>query len=106
MPLIAMTPEEMAHMRQKAAESRKATSAALAELKGGAMTVADALSGEDARLARAKVVRVLLAVPGVGKVRARRLMTAAGVAETRRVKGLKPRQRADLASLLSPPPSA
>lgn len=103
MALIPMTREEMEQMRAKAAESRRATSAALAEVKNGTIAITDALSGEDPRLAKARVQRVLLAVPGVGKVRAASLMTAVGIAETRRVRGLKPRQRADLAALLVPP---
>jgi ribosomal protein S13 len=44
---------------------------------------------------------VLLALPGVGEVRAASLMKAAGIHETRNVRGLTPRQGNDLAALLT-----
>lgn len=100
MALSPMTPEQLDEMRAKAAEARRAKAAALGEVKNGTLPITSALSGEDARLRKAKVRRVLLALPGVGDVRAASLMKAAGIHDTRLVKGLTPRQRNDLVALL------
>ena len=101
MALQTLTSEQMEQMRLMAAAARKARSEALAEVKAGTLPVTTVLSGEEPRLRKAKVRRVLLAVPGIGEVRADGLMKAAGIAETRLVKGLTPRQRNDLAALLA-----
>ena len=102
MPLTAMTPEQMEDMRRKATAARAAKSAALAEIKAGTLPVAAVLASEEPRLHKAKVRRVLLAVPGVGDAKAAHLMKAAGIHETRLIRGLTPRQRNDLTALLTP----
>ncbi len=43
-----------------------------------------------------KVAAVLSSMPGTGKVKAKRLMEALGIADNRRVRGLGERQRAAL----------
>ena len=48
-----------------------------------------------------KVLALLEAMPGVGKVKARRTMDEIGIAETRRVQGLGAQQRAKLLDLFS-----
>jgi hypothetical protein len=101
MALPTLTAEQMEQMRLKAAEARKAKADALAEIKDGTLPVAAALAGDDARLRKAKVRRVLLALPGTGPARADGLMKAAGIHETRLVKGLTPRQRNDLTALIT-----
>jgi hypothetical protein len=68
--LPTLTATEMEQMRQKAAAARAAKAAALGEVKTGALPITAALAGEDARLVKAKVRRVLLALPGVGDGRA------------------------------------
>ena len=78
MALPSLTPEQRAEALAKAAEARKASSAALAELSAGRITLANALAGEDARLHRVKVHRVLTALPGVGKVTADKALAVAG----------------------------
>jgi hypothetical protein len=93
MALPALTPEQRADALAKAAEARKARSAALADLAAGNISLAAALSGDDPRLHRVKVHRVLTALPGVGKVTADKALAKAGVAEGRRVRGLGDRQR-------------
>ena len=49
-----------------------------------------------ARRARAKLIVVLDAPPGVGKVKDRRAMEEIGISETRRVRGLGEQQRKSL----------
>lgn len=101
MPLPTLTPEQMEDMRRKGAEARAAKAAALAEIKARTLPVADVLAGREPRLHKAKVRRVLLAVPGVGATTADRLMKDVGIHEKRNVRGLTPRQRSDLTALLT-----
>ncbi len=49
-----------------------------------------------------KVVSVLESLPGLGKVKARRLMEEIGISETRRVQGLGDQQRRKLLDKLGP----
>ena len=99
--LPTLTAEERAEGLKKALESRREKAAALAEITNGSLQVADVLAGEEPRLVKVKVHRVLRAVKGVGKVRADRLMADAGVAENRTVKGLGPNQRKALTDALA-----
>ena len=97
MALPTLTPEQREQALARAAEARAAKAAALADLTAGRLTLADALAGEDPRLHRVKVHRVLTALPGVGKVRAGKALALAGVADNRRIQGLGDRQRKTLA---------
>ncbi len=47
----------------------------------------------DDTIAKMKVLAVLESLPGLGKVKARRMMQDVGIAETRRVQGLGANQR-------------
>ncbi len=64
----------------------------------GALTLAELLeqAESDDIVGKMKVVSVLESLPGLGKVKARRLMAAVGIAESRRLQGLGTKQRADL----------
>ncbi len=64
----------------------------------GALTLAELLdqAESDETVGKMKVVSVLESLPGLGKVKARRLMAAVGIAESRRLQGLGTKQRADL----------
>lgn len=101
MPLQPMTAEELGRMREKAAQAKRDKAAALAELKAGTLGIVAVLAGHEPRLAKTKVRRVLTQLPGIGDVRAGKLMATAGIHEARRVRGLTPRQRNDLAGLLT-----
>ena len=50
-------------------------------------------SATDEMVAKLKVRSVLESLPGLGKVRAARLMEEIGISETRRLQGLGPNQR-------------
>ncbi|HEV2374585.1 MAG TPA: integration host factor, actinobacterial type [Streptosporangiaceae bacterium] len=99
MALPELTPETL----EKAAEARRAKYAALAEVTAGTLPVADVLTGNEPRLLKVKVRRVLIALPGIGKVRADRMLAEAGIDPERRVKGLlsAPRQQEKLTALLA-----
>jgi ribosomal protein S13 len=54
------------------------------------------LADKDETIGKIKVLALLESLPGVGKVKARRVMDDVGIAETRRVQGLGAQQRARL----------
>lgn len=101
MSLPTMTAEQREQALAKSIEVRRERSAALAGLKDGTVTLADFLVTDNEVLKRTKVRQVILALPGVGQVRADRLMEQAKVDPKRRVGGLGPVQRATLADLLA-----
>ena len=91
-----LTPEQRAAALAKAAEARAARADIKARLKMGTMTLADALDSDDQNVAKLKVVSMIESLPGVGKVKARRVMEEIGIADNRRVQGLGAQQRAAL----------
>ncbi len=80
----------------KAAEARAARADIKARLKMGSMSLSEALDSDDPNVAKLKVVSMLESLPGVGKVKARRVMEDIGIADNRRVQGLGTQQRAAL----------
>jgi len=94
----ALTPEQRAAALQKAAEARAARAELKEKLKMGSVTLSDALAKADRNdvIGKLKVVAMLESLPGVGKVKARRIMEDIGISESRRVRGLGPQQRLSL----------
>ncbi len=80
----------------KAAEARAARADIKARLKMGSMSLSEALDSDDPNVGKLKVVAMLESLPGVGKVKARRVMEEIGIAENRRVQGLGAQQRSAL----------
>jgi hypothetical protein len=95
-----LTPEQRQAALVKAAEARAARADIKARLKMGSMTLSEALESDDIKVAKLKVVSMLESLPGVGKVKARRVMEDVGIADNRRVQGLGTQQRAALLSQL------
>jgi hypothetical protein len=91
-----LTPEQRAAALVKAAEARAARAEIKARLKMGSMSLQEALDSDDNNVGKLKVVSMLESLPGVGKVKARRLMTDIGIADNRRVQGLGAQQRKSL----------
>ncbi len=94
----ALTPEQRAAALQKAAEARAARAELKEKLKMGSVTLSEALAKADSNdvIGKLKVVAMLESLPGVGKVKARRIMEDIGISESRRVRGLGPQQRLSL----------
>ncbi len=65
------------------------------KLKMGSVTLSELLQQADADevVGKMKVLAVLESLPGLGKVKARRLMDEIGISETRRLHGLGEQQR-------------
>jgi hypothetical protein len=93
--LPPLTPEQRAAALEKAAAARRARAELKVRLKTQGTSLAEVLeSGEsDDAVGKMKVVAVLEAMPGVGKVRAQRLMEALEISPARRVRGLGAKQR-------------
>ncbi len=81
----------------KAAEARRVRAELKERLKMGSVSLRELLdrSGEDV-VGKTKVLAVLESLPGVGKVKARRLMDECKISESRRFRGLGGQQRAAL----------
>jgi len=95
-----LTPEQRAAALVKAAEARAARAEIKARLKMGSMSLADALSSTDGNVGKLKVVSLLESLPGLGKVKARRVMSDIEIADNRRVQGLGAQQKLKLLELL------
>jgi transposase len=96
-----LTPEQRADALAKAAIARAARAEIKNQLKIGSMSLAEALASTNPAVGKLKVVSMLESLPGVGKVKARRIMDDIGIADNRRVQGLGGQQRAALLEQLS-----
>ena len=90
-----LSPEQRTAALQKAAEARAARAELKERLKLGSLSLAQALETADGddTIGKLKVLAMLESLPGVGKVKARRIMEEIGIADSRRVRGLGPQQR-------------
>jgi hypothetical protein len=102
MPLPTLNEEQRREALAKAAEARRKRAEIKGELKSGKRSLRDILetSGDDT-VGKMKVSTVLESLPGVGKVKARKLMEQLDISATRRVRGLGSKQRGALLSEFS-----
>jgi hypothetical protein len=93
-----LTPEQRSAALAKAAAARKLRAELRERLKHSEISLADVLaSGEtDDVVAKMRVSAALESMPGVGKVRAQRIMEQLAISPSRRVRGLGAHQRAAL----------
>ena len=91
----SLTPEQRSAALEKAARARRERAELKEKLKMGSITLRELLdqAGDDDHIGKMKVLAVIEALPGVGKVKARRTMEEIGIADTRRVRGLGEQQR-------------
>lgn len=91
----SLTPEQRSAALEKAALARKARAELKDHLKSGRLTLQELLSkaDKDEIVGKMKVISVLESLPGLGKVKARRLMESVGISESRRLQGLGVNQR-------------
>jgi len=94
MPLPVLTDEQRKQALEKAAEARRKRAEIKCQLKSGKLTLRDMLSREgDDTVGKMKVSTVLESLPGVGKVRARKIMEKLDISASRRIRGLGAKQR-------------
>lgn len=99
MPLPHLTPEARQAALEKAAEARRERAEVKNRLKNSGASLGDVVgAGQDSNevIGKMRVIDLLCAMPGVGKVRARQIMERIGISETRRVRGLGANQVAAL----------
>jgi hypothetical protein len=94
MPLPTLTEEQRKEALAKAAEARKARAELKAKLKAEQVSLRDVLARQsDGVIGKMKVSSVLESLPGVGKVRARKIMERLDISASRRVRGLGAKQK-------------
>ena len=94
LPPALSTETRMAAL-EKAAEVRRARAELKDRLKMGSVSLQEVLdaAANDEMIGKTKMLTVLESLPGLGKVKARRLLDEIGIADTRRVRGLGDNQR-------------
>lgn len=89
-PLPTLTPEQRTAALEKAALARRERAEVKNRLKHSQGSLAEVIAEGQKNdvVGKIKVSALLESLPGVGKVRARRVMEEIGIADTRRVRGL------------------
>lgn len=94
MPLPELSDEQRKQALEKAAEARRKRAELKQQLKAGKLTLKQILETEsDETIGKMRVAAVLEAMPGVGKVRAKKIMERLDISSSRRVRGLGGKQR-------------
>ena len=90
-----ITPEQRQAALEKAAATRRLRAELKELLKTGSLTLPKLFDRADAddMVAGMKVYSLIASLPGVGKVKAGRIMEEIGIADNRRIRGLNDRQR-------------
>ena len=91
------TQEQYRHALEKAAPARRQRADLKDQLKSGRTTLKELLGRtDDEVVGKMKVATVLESLPGVGRVRARKLMERLDISESRRMRGLGAKQKENL----------
>jgi hypothetical protein len=95
MPLPQLTEEQRRDALAKAAEARRRRAEIKAQLKNSSLGLSECLdrSESDEILGKMKVSAMLEALPGVGKVRAQKVMEELNISPSRRLRGLGDKQK-------------
>jgi len=98
MALPKLTDEQRREALAKAAQARLIRAEVKNRLKHSGASIADVLdqAKTDEAVAKIKVLDLLQSMPGVGKVTAEQIMERLGIAVSRRLRGLGPKQERDL----------
>ena len=91
----ALTADQRQAALEKAAEARRVRAELKERLKMGSISLGELFSQAetDDIIGKLKVLALLESLPGIGKVKARRVMEEIGISESRRVRGLGEQQR-------------
>jgi hypothetical protein len=102
LPPVLSTEVRLAAL-EKAAEVRRARAELKDRLKMGSLSLQEVLDQAEGNemIGKTKMLTVLESLPGLGKVKARRLLDEVGIADTRRVRGLGDNQRKKLLETVS-----
>ncbi len=94
-----LSEEQRREALAKAAEARRRRAELKEQLKSGRMSLKELLdSGDDDIVGKMKVSAVLESLPGVGRVKARKMMEQLDISDSRRIRGLGAKQKENLLS--------
>ncbi|MEA2453559.1 MAG: hypothetical protein QOG04_2269 [Actinomycetota bacterium] len=94
-----LTEEQRRQALQKAAIARRKRAELKEQLKNGSTTLSALIARTgDEVVGKMKVSAVLESLPGVGRVRARKIMERLDISESRRMRGLGAKQKENLLS--------
>lgn len=97
MTIPTLTKEERAAALEKAKMARAKRAEIREQLRTGKLSVAQVIDmREDPIVGRMKVSALIETLPGYGKAKSEKIMRELKIAESRRLRGLGERQRADL----------
>lgn len=90
-----LTDEQRKAALAKAAEARRVRAEVKELLKTGSLRLSELVkrAETDDILAGLKVERVIASMPGMGKIKAKRMMETLGIADNRRLRGLGDKQK-------------
>lgn len=90
MALPILTPEQRQAALAKAAQARQLRAEVKNRLKHSGATLAEVITESRVNeiIAKLRVIDLLQSMPGVGKVRAKEIMSRIGIADSRRLRGL------------------
>ena len=90
-----LTEEQRKRALEKAGEARRVRAEAKELLKTGSIRLSELFerAASDDLLAGLKVESLIAAMPGTGRIKAKRLMESLGIAENRRIRGLGDKQK-------------
>ena len=93
-----LTPDQRQAALEKAAAARRLRAELKEKLKMGSTSLQELfdMADKDELVGKMKVLTVLVSLPGLGKVKARRLLEECEISETRRLQGLGTNQRRKL----------
>ncbi|MDQ3306004.1 MAG: integration host factor [Actinomycetota bacterium] len=93
-----LSPDQRQAALAKAGAARRLRAELKDKLKMGSTSLPElfSMAETDETVAKMKVLTVLESLPGLGKVKARRLMEELGISESRRIRGLGSQQRETL----------
>jgi hypothetical protein len=99
----SLSPDQRKAALEKAAAARRARAELKEKLKMGSVSLAELLrkADSDETVGKMKVLAAIESLPGLGKVKARKIMDEVGISETRRLQGLGDQQRKKLSERLS-----
>ena len=90
-----LSPEQRQQALEKGAAARRERAELKEKLKMGSLTLSELFKMAESSevVAKMKIVAVLESMPGVGKVKARKLLERFDISDSRRVRGLGEKQR-------------
>lgn len=95
-----LTDDQRAKAREAALRARRDRAHVRHLMSTGHLGITDLLASDVPAHRRMRVRDALEALPSVGPVRSSKIMSQIGIAPTRRIQGLSPRQRQELAELV------